>query len=339
MKPTDLVMQHKSQHSEICKSNRCLQEVVDRIAPFIQPTPTLKSDHLNDFLKCNLFVKAECLQRTGSFKIRGALNKTLLSNASSPSHHFVTWSSGNHGAAVAEVARLLGVPATVVVPPWIPQAKIDNIVSRGAGVLFASAGENITELGNTVARELDAVVIPAYDDISVIEGQATVTLELLSQFSDHNGGTDPDVLLYPCGGGSLIAGASLALGHSPIELIGVEPKSAADTKISLSENKVCEDPNASATICDALRNPRPGALTFELMKQSVHEVMLVSDAEVEAAMKVLFEQFKLVTEPGGAIAVAAVLSKPQRFRDKDVVAVVSGGNVSPTTFFNAIKLN
>lgn len=314
--------------------------VVERISPFIELTPLLKSEQLNDLLQCNLFVKAECLQRTGSFKIRGVWNKVILAIKNSLPSHLVTWSSGNHGAALAEVGRYLGIPATVVVPPWIPDIKIDNIRARKGNVRVASANENIASLGNRIALELNAMLIHAYDDAAVIEGQATVTSELLSQFAIRNNGAAPDVILYPCGGGSLIAGAALTVGQcSPIALMGVEPMSAADTKISLSKDEVCEDPNARATICDALRNSRPGSLTFEIMKQSVRDVLLVSDSEVEVAMRMLFEHFKLVAEPGGAIALAAVLSNPQRFRGMNVTAIVSGGNVSPAVYLSAMQAN
>ncbi|VVE75332.1 threonine ammonia-lyase [Pandoraea sputorum] len=314
-----------------------LETASARISSFIQTTPLLKSDYLNDRLQCNLFIKAENLQRTGSFKIRGALNKTLASTSDESASHLLTWSSGNHGAALAEVAQDLGIPASVVVPPWIPQVKVDNILSRGASVYTASDTQDVVEMGKSLAARLGAVVIPAYDDISVIDGQATVTLELLSQFSETNNGSAPDALIYPCGGGSLIAGAALVVGHSPIALLGAEPTAAADTKRSLLAGEPCEAPDVGITICDALRNRRPGALTFDLMRQSVRDVLLVDDACVEAAMRVLFRHFKLVTEPGGAIAFAAVLSEIRSFRDKSVVAVISGGNVSHEQFAKVIQ--
>ncbi|AKM33134.3 hypothetical protein AB870_22890 [Pandoraea faecigallinarum] len=309
-----------------------------RISPFIQSTPILKSEKLNEFLKCNLLIKAECLQRTGSFKIRGALNKILLSAHEASPKHLVTWSSGNHGTALAEVARMLKIPATVVVPPWIPSEKIHNILSRGADVLSAADGQDIAKLGHEIARDLGALVIPAYDDIAVIEGQATVTREMLSQFSALQPGMTPDAFLYPCGGGSLIAGAALATVDLDIPIIGVEPEAAADIKISLSKNRICKDPKARATICDALRNPRPGKVTFELMKNAVSDILLVDDKRVQTAMGMLFEHLKLVAEPGGAIAVAAVVANPHKFEGKNIVAVVSGGNVSPDTFVSALRM-
>ncbi|ODP32956.1 threonine/serine dehydratase [Pandoraea sp. ISTKB] len=319
--------------------SKILDEASKRISPFVVATPILRSDHLNKQLGFNLHVKAECLQRTGSFKIRGALNKVLQCYRDSKPGHLLTWSSGNHGAALAEVARMLNVPATVVVPPWIPRAKVDNIRIRGGDVVFSKPDDDIPALGRALAHDLKAMVIPAYDDVSVIEGQATVTLEVLSQFAEYSEGTSPDALLCPCGGGSLLAGARLAVDQHKTRLFGVEPQNAADTKISLIENRICKDPDASATICDALRNPHPGTMTFELMKDAVQDILLVDDESVEAAMRLLFEHFKLVTEPAGAITVAAALSKSQRFHGLNVVAVVSGGNVSVETFANAIQLH
>ncbi|VVE54563.1 serine dehydratase [Pandoraea pneumonica] len=315
-----------------------INSAYETIQPYIVRTPLLSSRRLNDQLRCSLFVKAECLQHTGSFKFRGALNKILSVTRRAFSPHLLTWSSGNHGAAVAEVARLLGIPATIVAPPWIPEAKKNNIRCRGAKLHVAGSVIDIASFGTEMAADLGATVIPAYDDPFVIEGQASVTLEVLKQFEAQCGRAVPDVIVLPCGGGSLAAGAALAVEDEPnIRLIAAEPSSAADTKISLAAGRPCKDPNAGPTICDALRNPLPGAETFEIMKRSVRDVHVLDDKAVLDSMRVLFEHFRLVSEPAGAIALAAVLSNFESLEGQNVVVVVSGGNVSRTTFYDAIR--
>jgi threonine dehydratase len=285
-------------------------------------TPLVESPALNKRLGGRLLVKAETLQRTGSFKFRGAYNALV---------------SGNHAQGVAAAAELLGIPATIVMPADAPAIKIANTKSYGAEVvLYDRYKESREEVGGKIAGERGATIVAPYDDPRVIAGQGTAGLEIAAQAKAL--GADLDAVIVCCGGGGLTAGCATAIAsESPdTEIYIAEPEGFDDTRRSLTAGeRLSNDPNARS-ICDALLAPTPGVLTFAINRRLVTAGYAVSDAEVRRAMAVAFADLKLVIEPGGAAALTAVLSGKFAIEGKTVAVTASGGNVDRETFAAAL---
>lgn len=315
-----------------------LVEAQKRLSGVVTATPVVRSEEIDRQLGFQLFVKAENMQKTGSFKFRGAMNM-ILRAPEARRHHLLTWSSGNHGIAVAEAARLTGAQATILVPSWVSHAKLDAIRSRGAAVIKVEAVGSIASIGIRRAMEIGALVVPSYDDEYVIAGQATVITEALQQMSEGFSAT-PDTVIVPCGGGSLAAGAASALSEpeGDIDLYGAEPEACCDTFWSFRSGYRVPAPTGRETICDALRNRRPGSLTFSVLRRRLKDVVLVSDDNVREAMKLLFHSYKLVAEPSGASAIAASIRHRETFKDRVVLAVLSGGNVTMSAFSTTLTV-
>jgi threonine dehydratase len=297
-----------------------------RIAPYAQHTPVLRAHSLDDIAGCSLHFKCENLQRVGAFKFRGACNAIFSLNDDVVSRGIITQSSGNHGAAVALASRLRGVPATVVVPQGAPAVKLAAIAGYGARVVRCSptmAARNAA--AEALVAETGGYLVHPFDDADVIAGQGTVALELLH--------TQPalDVLLAPVGGGGLLSGCALTARtlKPALEIFGAEPAGAADAHASLREGRCITDMTAN-TVCDGLRGhlaPR----TLALLERHVNDILIVDDAAVVTAMRLLWERLKLVVEPSGAIAFAAVLCNRERFAGRSIGIVLSGGNVDLDT--------
>jgi len=300
-------------------------------------TPLLESPTLNRRLGGRLLVKAETLQRTGSFKFRGAYNALVQFDGRQRRAGVVTYSSGNHAQGVAAAAELLGIPATIVMPADAPAIKIANTKSYGAEVvLYDRYKENREEVGSRIARERGATIVAPYDDPRVIAGQGTAGLEIAAQAKAL--GADLDAVIVCCGGGGLTAGCATAIAsESPdTEIYIAEPEGFDDTRRSLiAGERMSNDPNARS-ICDALLAPTPGVLTFAINRQLVTAGYAVSDAEVRRAMATAFLDLKLVIEPGGAAALTAVLSGKFAIEGKTVAVTASGGNVDRETFTAAL---
>lgn len=300
-------------------------------------TPLVESPLLNDRLGGRLLVKAEMLQRTGSFKYRGAFNRLAAVPDQQKAAGVVAYSSGNHAQGVAAASRDLGLAATVVMPADAPQTKIDRTRAWGADVvLYDRQTESREEIGERLAEERGATLIRPYDDPLVIAGQGTVGLELASQ--DHSAEADLDAILIPCGGGGLIAGCALALARDcpDAEVFAVEPAGFDDTVRSLAAGRRQSIDVDATTLCDALMVPTPGEMTFSINRQLLAGGLVVDDATVLTAMAALFAEFKLVAEPGGAVALAAALSGIYDVSGKTVAVVCSGGNVDDRTFKAAL---
>jgi threonine dehydratase len=296
-------------------------------------TPLLNAAPLDEELGCRLFVKAECLQRMGAFKFRGAYNAIARLAPAERRRGIVAYSSGNHAQGVAAAARLLDAPAAIVMPKDAPAIKIARTEACGAEViLYDRHGESREAIGARLQDERGLVLVPPFDHFHVIAGQGTVGNEIADQCAER--GAMPDAVLVPCGGGGLAAGIGLALRAKCPEtaLHTVEPEAYDDTRRSLAAGERLAVAGTPATLCDALMSPMPGALTFALNRIAVARGLAVSEAAVKRAMRVAFEQFKLVLEPGGAVALAAVLEGAIPVRGKTVVAVCSGGNVDPALF-------
>jgi threonine dehydratase len=294
-------------------------------------TPLLMSQDLDFRTGGKIFVKAEPLQRTGSFKFRGAYNRLSKMSAKERAKGVVAYSSGNHAQGVAHSAQLFGMKATIIMPKDSPQLKIDNTRGYGAEViLYDRFGENREEIGKRISDETGAILVPPYDDPMIMAGQGTVGLEILSQMKAL--GQVPDILLCCCGGGGLMAGISTALSHlSPKTAIyAVEPTNYDDTLRSLKAGKQLSNAPAAMTICDAIVTPMPGNLTFPINKAKLRGAFTVSDHEAAEAVAYAAKMLKITAEPGGAVALAAVLSGKMSFKGKNVAVVVSGGNIDPS---------
>ena len=304
-----------------------------RLSGTAVPTPLLNSPALDERSGGRILLKAETLQRTGSFKFRGAYNRiSQIPEADRPAG-IVAYSSGNHAQGVAAAAALLGVPATIVMPADAPAIKLNKTRGYGAEVvLYDRFTEAREEIGAEIAAQRGATIVRPYDDSAVIAGQGTCGLEIVRQAAAL--GAALDVLLVCCGGGGLTAGCALALAElSPrTQVYTVEPEACDDTARSLAGGaRVANDPDARS-FCDALLVPTPGELTFAINRRLVTGGLTVSEAEVAAAMVYAFETLKLVLEPGGAVALAALLSGRLDGRGKTVALTLSGANVDPKTF-------
>lgn len=300
-------------------------------------TPLLESPLLNERLGCRLLIKPEPLQRTGSFKFRGAYNKISRIPEEQRSGGVVAYSSGNHAQGVAAAAQLLGMPALIAMPKDAPDIKVANTKAYGAEVVFFDRfGESREELGERLVKERGATLVRPYDDPMIIAGQGTVGLEVAAQAKDMDASID--AFLAPCGGGGLISGSALALASdSPnTQIYSVEPVGFDDTARSLAAGeRVINKPEAKS-ICDALLAPEPGKLTFQLNAKLLKGGFAVSDDMAREAMCIAFDYLKLVVEPGGAVALAAVLAQRIDVQGKTICVVLSGGNVDGSVFKEGI---
>lgn len=296
-------------------------------------TPLLESPLLNERLGGRVLIKAEMLQRTGSFKFRGAFNRISDIPSEMRARGVVAFSSGNHAQGVAAAARELGLTATIVMPDDAPRLKLRNTRDWGAEVVtYDRRRESREEIGARIATATGATLVRPYDDAGVIAGQGTIGMEIVRQAAAM--GATVDTLLCPVGGGGLIAGIGLALSVlSPqTRIYGVEPMGFDDTGRSLKTgHRVENDPDA-VSICDALLAPTPGELTFALNRRQLSGGLTVTDDAVRRAVATAFDLFKIVSEPGGAVALAALLSGDVETRGRTVAVVCSGGNVDPEMF-------
>lgn len=290
-------------------------------------TPVLSSKTLDQLVGGEVLLKCENLQRAGAFKFRGAYNALAQLDPEALRRGVAAYSSGNHAQAVALATRLLGSRALIVMPEDAPRSKLNATRAYGAEVVtYDRYADDRVAIGERLAADRALTLIPPFDDPRVIAGQGTVALELLEQAGPL------DALIVPVSGGGLIAGTAIvAAALSPdTRIVGVEPEHGDDTRRSLAEGRRVEIP-APRTIADGLAVAVPGKLTFQINRHLVDEVVLVSDEEIVAAMGFLFERMKLVAEPSGACAVAALLAKriPAAGR---IGAIVSGGNVDAIRF-------
>lgn len=287
-------------------------------------TPLLTFPEVSEQLGASLFVKPEMLQRTGSFKFRGAYNRLSQLSSAERERGVVAFSSGNHAQGVAEAARLLGIKALIVMPQDAPTAKLEGTKRRGAEViLYDRYKEDREVIARKIAADRGSVVVPSYDDPHIIAGQGTAALEVAQDLPDL------DVFVCPVGGGGLIAGCVLALKalRPKAEIIGVEPEAFDDYRRSIAAGQRLTNLPGARSICDALQTPSPGKLTFAINEKGLDRIETVSDAEVEAAQEFARRAMKLVVEPGGAVALAALMAGKIRAGGRRVVLLLSGGNL------------
>ena len=305
-------------------------QAAQRLRGWAVETPLLESPVLNEVAGGRVFMKAESLQRTGSFKFRGAFNRISLIPKGSRPGGVVAYSSGNHAQGVAAAAQIVGIPAVIVMPKDAPKVKIERTRSYGAEiVLYDRIRESREEIGNDLARQRAATLVRPYDDPGIIAGQGTCAMEIAAQTRARD--VRLDSLLVCCGGGGLTAGSVLAMDKlsADTEVLTVEPTGFDDTKRSLEAGQIQENRGNESSICDALLAPRPGQLTFAINKDRVSGGLSVTDEEVRAALDFAFHILKLVLEPGGAVCLAAVLSGKLDCRHRTVALTLSGGNIDP----------
>ena len=315
-----------------------VQASAGRLAGVARRTPLLASTPLDDVFGGRLLFKVESLQRTGSFKIRGAYNRLVQLDARQRDAGVVAFSSGNHAQGVAAAARMLGIPATIVMPSDAPRVKLENTRALGAEVvLYDRVRESREQIAMKLASGRGATLVPAFDDPHIIAGQGTVGLELMQQAAELD--LLPDQVLVPCSGGGLVSGSAIAIrALAPAAAVyGVEPEAFDDTRRSLAAGTLLKNPPEARSICDALQSSPPGTLTFAINRELLAGILTVSDAEVETAMARAFRELRLVVEPGGAVALAAALAGRVPLAGRTTAIVLSGGNVDAATFVAALS--
>ena len=302
-----------------------IQAAEDRLSNQVIQTPILESSQLNEQLGCRLLLKAEALQRTGSFKFRGAYNKI----SQIPTHQrfkgVVAYSSGNHAQGVAAAAQIFDLPATIVMPSDAPDIKIQNTRSYGADIEFYD-------------RKIENRVKMAKRISDIIAGQGTIALELIRQSERLN--VKLDIVMGPSSGGGMMSGCSLVLKHydPKVILYCVEPENYDDIAQSLACGQRMKLKPKRHSICDALLLETPGDLTFQILKELNVGGLVVSDQATVHAMLVAFQAFKIVLEPSGAIALAAALEQKNNLKGKTVAVICTGGNVDPNLFQKALMV-
>jgi threonine dehydratase len=307
-----------------------------RLQGWIVDTPVLESDEINARVGARVLLKAECLQHTGSFKIRGALNRLLQLHVDERAAGVVAFSSGNHAQAVAQAARWLNIPATIVMPADAPRVKLERTRELGAEVvLYDREREDREAIAARAADERGAAIVPPFDHADVIAGQGTLALELARAARGRK--VAIDAFYAPCSGGGLIAGCALALKAEwpNCAVYAVEPRGFEDLAASLAAGERRAVAPGATTLCDGLRAPLPGAIPFAIHKRALTGALAVDDEQVREAMVVAAQHLKLVVEPSGAAALAAVLAAPPRLGTIGVV--LSGGNVDLELFADVLR--
>jgi threonine dehydratase len=300
-------------------------------------TPLLVSPHLDAVTGARVLVKAECLQRTGSFKFRGGYNAVASLDPEVRARGVVAVSSGNHAQGVAEAARLFGVPATIVMPADAPAAKVARTKRAGATVVaYDRASEDREAVAAKVIAERGGVLVHPYNDPFVIAGQGTVGLEIAADAKAM--GVVPEVVAAPCSGGGLGAGIGIGVRATfpACRMVIVEPEGFDDYARSLREGRPVANSSQAGSVCDALMAVSPGSIGFALNSAADTRAVAVSDAEALAAVAFAFDELKLVVEPGGAVALAALLSGRLEATGKAVAIVLSGGNIDGAMLARAL---
>jgi threonine dehydratase len=310
-----------------------VEEAARRLAGVALHTPLLTSAALNAMTGGRVFLKAETLQHTGSFKFRGAYNKLAAIPHEQRAGGVVAFSSGNHAQGVAAAAQMLGMPCVIVMPHDAPRAKRQRTAALGAEiVLYDRSRDDREAIAQDIARRRGAVLVPPYDDALIIAGQGTAGLEIVEDLGAL--GLAPDIVVVTASGGGLTAGIALAVrAHVPhAALYTAEPQGFDDHARSFRSGRREQNMAVSGTICDALMARMPGKLTFAINRSLVGAGVVTSDAEVAAAVAFAFSELKLVVEPGGAVALAALMTRKVDVTGKVAVGVLSGGNIDPELF-------
>lgn len=315
-----------------------IRAAAERLDGHARRTPLLSSPFLDDIAGRRVWIKAECLQHTGSFKFRGAWSALSALDPEVRAKGVIAFSSGNHAQGVALAARTFGVPAVIIMPADSPKSKLDNTAALGAEVITYERGSQDRDvIGARLSEERGLTLIKPFDEPQVIAGQGTCGLEIAQQAAE-NGITEADVIVC-CGGGGLTSGIALALeAEAPgLRVRPVEPKGFDDVARSLRSGGIERNNAMSGNICDAIITPQPGDITFPILRRLCGPGLTVSEDEALQAMAHAFARLKLVAEPGGAVALAAALFRKDQIEGEDVIVTISGGNVDAPMFARALE--
>ncbi|MEL6687215.1 MAG: threonine/serine dehydratase [Pseudomonadota bacterium] len=309
-------------------------EAAARIDGFAVKTPLLRSDAVDKIAGAELHFKAECLQHVGAFKYRGARNRLAAMSEAEKAKGVVAFSSGNHAQGVARAAKELGIDAIIVMPSDAPRIKVDGVLRDGATIVeYKRLTESREDIAADIAKRDGRTLVPSYDDPFIIAGQGTVGLEIARS------GHEFDALVTCIGGGGLCAGISLAMGteRPGTHIFGAEPAGYNDHQMSLENGKRTRIGNPGPTLCDAIMTPIPGELTWPINAISLKDVFDVTDEDCLFAMKLAKTHLNVALEPGGAAAMAAVMTRRLPDSYKRVVVILSGGNVDPAILDRALS--
>ena len=317
-------------------SYEAITRAAKRLEGKVVKTPLLESQYINEKLNTKIFIKAENLQTIGAFKFRGAMNTIL--QLDEKIKEVVAWSSGNHAQAVAAASNITGRNATIVMPSDAPQAKLEGTDFWGASIVkYNRNTESREDIGKSIAQKKNATIIPPFDDVDVINGQGTAGFECIAQLKEKN--IIPDIVLCCCGGGGLIAGVGTAIKEKfkNTKIYSVEPENFDDTQKSLKAKQIISNSMTHKSICDALLAEKPGKITFKVNLKNLTSGVSVSDKEALSAMNSAFKHFKIILEPGGAVALAAAIFNKVDIKNKNVLVIASGGNVDKSVFQNCLE--
>ncbi len=315
-----------------------IEAAAERLKGHARQTPILTSPFIDEIAGRRVLLKPECLQHTGSFKFRGAWSAISALDKASRARGVIAYSSGNHAQGVARAATMHGIASVIVMPSDAPHLKIENTKALGAEVvLYDRENESREEIGESLAAERGLTLIRPFDEPQVIAGQGTTGLEIARQAAEL-GVTQGDVLVC-CGGGGLTSGIALALeGRAPdLRVRPCEPEGFDDVKRSLETGSILGNNAASGNICDAILTPRPGDITFPILKRLCGPGLTISEDEALQAMALAFLRLKIVLEPGGAASLASALFRKHEIEGDAVIVVASGGNVDPQVFQRALE--
>ena len=313
-----------------------IQDAAKRIVSHAIKTPLLENEVLNERTNARIFIKPECLQKTGSFKFRGAFNKVAQLSEAQLKIGVVACSSGNHAQGLARAAQIASCPATIVMPKDAPHIKINNTKRYGAKVvLYDRYTESREEIAEGIAADTGALFVPPYDDFDIMAGQGTVGLEIAEACLARDDTVDS--VLVAASGGGLAAGVSTAIGSliPAAQTMTVEPHNYDDHARSFAQRSRATNVDPKPSICDALLAPEPGEYTFTVNRETIRRGLVVTDEQVKDAIRFAFTELKLVLEPGGAATLAAVLNNSE-FKNQTVAIVLSGGNIDPKLFTNIL---
>ena len=315
-----------------------VQAAVARMAPYAVKTPLLENAALNARAGGRVLLKPETLQHTGSFKFRGACNVIAQIAPDRRSAGVVAFSSGNHAQGVAAAARLFGMPAVIVMPADAPRAKIAGTRALGAEIVFYDrATEDREAIAADICARRGAVLVKPFDDPQLVAGQGTIGLEILEQARDL--GAEPDIVAAPCGGGGLVSGIALALqgAGSKAQVFSVEPEHFDGMRVSLAQGARIKAAATPLSIADALMAPMPGEVPFALAQQTLAGTLAVTDVQLQRAVSYAAQVLKLIVEPGGSAALAALLAGKINAEGRTVALVLSGGNADFATIADAVR--
>jgi threonine dehydratase len=309
-----------------------------RLDGIVRKTPLIENQILNSITGSRVFIKPENLQMTGSFKFRGAYNAISSLSNSQQQRGVVACSSGNHAQGIAEAARLMSTPATIIMPEDSPKIKLQRTKRSGAHVItYNRANGDRDAIASEICAKNDAEFIHPYNNSDVIAGQGTTGLEIAHQFIEDDNRVDR---LFVCtGGGGLTGGLTLAITHHfpGAKIHSVEPEGFDDYRRSLIAGRRLDNPARSGSICDALLSQMPGEMGFDINRSLLAEGFTVSDEQVLGAIRFAFNELKIVVEPGGAVALAALLNNPKKWSGETIACIISGGNIDPEMMTKALS--